>query len=110
MKFRRDRIWPPRRKEIPKAVLADMLTNELYLTVLPLIHMGGEFGRTEQALTLFPDINFATKFFPDEVEAYITTFRNRMNLLTGGHVKGYEIDQVATDDGRVIVRVVQNVT
>jgi hypothetical protein len=86
-----------------------MLTNELYLTVLPLIHMGGEFGKTEQALTLFPNIDFATKFFPDEVDAYIATFKNRLSLLTGGHVKGYEIQQVATDDHRVIVRVVQNV-
>ncbi len=72
--------------------------------------MGGEFGRTEQALTLFPDITFATKFFPDEVEAYIATFKHRINLLTGGHVEGYEVNQIATDDGRVIVRVIQNVS
>ena len=51
------------------------MTNELYLTVLPIIHMGQAFGLTEQVLTLFPDRNFATEFFPDEVEGYVATLR-----------------------------------
>ncbi len=92
-------------------MLAEMPSNELYLAVLPLIHLGTEFGRTEETLTLFPDRNFATEFFPDEVEGYIATFKNRMNLFTGGHVTGYEIHPEKTDDGRrVIVRIVQNVS
>jgi hypothetical protein len=92
-----------------------MLTNELYLVVLPLIHVSVNqifgFGLTEQALTLFPDRDFATKFFPDEVENYVATFQNRANkYLTGGHVTHYEIQQERTDDGRVIVKVIQHVT
>jgi len=89
---------------------AEMARNELYLAVLPLIHMGGEFGKTEQTLTLFPDRNFATEFFPDEVDGYIATFKHRISLLIGGHVTGYEIQKENTDDGRVIVRIVQNVS
>jgi hypothetical protein len=81
--------------------------NELYLVVLPLIRLGQEFGRTEHMLTLLPDRNFATAFFPDEVDGYIATFRNRAGLLTGGHVTGYEIHPEPTDDGRIVVRVVQ---
>jgi len=89
-----------------------MLTNELYLVVLPLIHMSKTFGfgAVEQTLTLFPDRKFATEFFPDEVEGYIATFRNRLDLLTGGHVKGYEINSEPTEDGRVVVKVIQNVS
>ena len=92
-----------------KAVPNPMPTNELYLAVLPLIHLGREFGRTEEALTLFPDKNFATEFFQDEVDGYITTFENRIKLLTGGHVKDYKLIPEPTEDNRVIVRVVQNV-
>ncbi|MGH7746548.1 MAG: hypothetical protein ACREQ5_17575, partial [Candidatus Dormibacteria bacterium] len=74
--------------EMPKS-------NELYLAVLPLIHITPTqslgFGLTEQALTLFSDKNFATEFFPDEVEGYIATFKSRADMyLTGGHVTGYE--------------------
>jgi hypothetical protein len=89
-----------------------MATNDLYLTVLPLIHTGKtNFGLTEETLTLFPDRNFATEFFPDEVEGYIATFRNRLKFLTGGHVTGWEIHPEPTDDGsRVVVRVVQIVS
>jgi hypothetical protein len=86
-----------------------MPTNDLYLAVLPLIHLGSDFGRTEETLTLFPDRNFATEFFPDEVEAYIATFKNRIAHLTGGHSKGYEVHPENTDEGRVVVRVVQHV-
>jgi hypothetical protein len=86
-----------------------MPSNELYLTVLPLIHLGREFGRTEETLTLFPDKNFATQFFPDEVDGYVATFQNRIQYLTGGHVAGYEIRKEETEDGRIIVKVIQNV-
>ena len=83
------------------------MSNELFLAVLPLIHTSS--GLTEQTLTLFPDRDFATEFFPDEVGGYIATFENRIKYLTGGHVTGYDIHQEQTEDGRVIVRVVQNV-
>lgn len=91
-----------------------MATNELYLTVLPLIHITPNqflgFGLTEQTLTLFPDRNFATEFFPDEVDGYIVTFTNRADkYLTGGHVVSYECVKEETDDGRVIVKVLQHV-
>ncbi len=86
-----------------------MPTNDLYLAVLPLIHLGGEFGKTEETLTLFPDRNFATEFFPDEVEGYLATFKNRISHLIGGHSKKYEVHTENTNDGRVVVRVVQHV-
>ena len=34
--------------------------NELYLAVLPMVHIGANFGLTEQNLTLFPSREFAT--------------------------------------------------
>jgi hypothetical protein len=87
--------------------------NELYLSIMPIIHVTQNqflgFGFTEETLTLFPDKNFATEFFPDEVESYISIFQARIKFLTGGHVTGYEIFKEETKDGRVIVRVVQNV-
>ncbi len=87
-----------------------MPSNELYFVVLPLIHLASDrFGRTEQVLTLVPDRNFATEFFPEEVGGYISTFENRIKLLTGGHVKGYDVQPIPAADGRVIVRVIQNV-
>lgn len=87
-----------------------MPSNELYFVVLPLIHLETDkFGRTEQVLTLVPDRSFATEFFPDEVAAYISTFQNRTKYLIGGHVIGFTLQQQQTGDGRVIVRVVQNV-
>jgi len=90
-----------------------MPTNKLYLTILPLIHVSVNqamgFGLTEQTLTLFPDRNFATEFFPDEVDGYIATFEHRQKYLTGGHVTGWEIHKEPTADGRVVVRVIQHV-
>lgn len=86
-----------------------MQSNDLYLAVLPLIHLGAEFGKTEETLTLFPDRNFATEFFPDEVAGYLSTFQNRIKYLVGGHSKSYEAVTETTSDGRVIVRVVQHV-
>jgi len=89
-------------------------SNQLYLAVLPLIHASVNhvlgFGLTEQTLTLFPSRELATEFFPDEVQAYIDTFKNRANkYLSGGHVTGYDVITENTEDGRVIVRVTQHV-
>ncbi len=85
-----------------------MPTNELYFVVLPLIHLGT--GLTEQTLTLLPDKTFASEFYEDEVQAYIAMFENRANkYLSGGHVTGYSLQKEATEDGRFIVRVTQNV-
>lgn len=86
-----------------------MPSNELFLTVLPVIHLGSSFGLTEQILTLFPDRAFATEFSADEVEGYILTFKNRTECFTGGHVKGYECVKEETENGRWIVRVIQNI-
>lgn len=82
--------------------------HELYLAVLPLVHV--ETGLTEQTLTLFPDKQFATEFFKDEVELYISMFKSRANkYLVGGHVVAYEFHEESNGDGRIIVRVVQSV-
>jgi hypothetical protein len=103
-----------------------MPTNTLYLAVLPIIHLthfsgppvlpflrpGGTVQApqvTEQVLTLFPDRNFATKFYPDEVELYINFFSQVVQSLTGGHVSGYQVTAQPTDDGRVVVMVEQYV-
>jgi hypothetical protein len=90
-----------------------MASNELYLAILPLIHITPNqvtgFGLTEEVLTLFSDRKFATSFFADEVEGYIDIFKNREKYLTGGHVKGYEYHKEDAADGRVIVRVMQHV-
>jgi hypothetical protein len=87
-----------------------MVSNELYLAVLPLVHLSERFGLTEQFLTLFPSRDFATEFFEDEVDAYILTFERRANrYLVGGHVKSYSFEKEGTDDGRVIVKVTQSV-
>jgi len=85
-----------------------MPRNELYFVVLPLISL--RTGSTEYSLTLLPTRNFATEFFPDEVEGYINMFQNRVKYLTGGHVTGYDLLQEKTINGRIIVRVIQNVS
>jgi hypothetical protein len=86
-----------------------MADNVLYLVVLPLIHLSS--GLVEQTLTLLPNRDFATEFFPDEVEGYVTVFKNRANkYLTGGHVTGYNFEQEKTGNGQVVVRVIQNVS
>jgi hypothetical protein len=84
-----------------------LLVNELYLTVLPLIHL--KDGATEQVLSLTPDRTFATEFFPDEVDLYITFFKNREQYLVGGHVKSYTLNKENTAKGLIVVRVTQNV-
>jgi len=91
-----------------------MPSNELYLCVLPLIHLTPVgplgFGLTEQVLTLLPGRDLATVFYKDEVEAYVTTFKNRADkYLAGGHVKGYDVEIIDTEDSRVVVKVVQRV-
>jgi hypothetical protein len=84
--------------------------NDLYLVVIPAIHINDQnFGYTEQILTLLPGSELATPFFPDEVNHYILMFKNRTKHLTGGHVTGYDLVEEMRDDGRVIVRVTQNV-
>lgn len=86
----------------------NMAYNVLYLAVLPMIHL--TTGLVDQVITVFPRREFATEFFPDEVDGYILMFTNRANqYLTGGHVEGYEIEKQVTADGRVVVKVTQNV-
>jgi hypothetical protein len=104
-----------------------MPSNDLYLVVLPLIRLfpsapqvrhlpdlAGLKGITrpdsvQQFLTLFPDRNFATEFYEDEVQYYIDAFKANIAPLSGGHVTGYQIFPERTDDGRVVVKVVQHV-
>jgi hypothetical protein len=92
-----------------------MRTNELYLAVLPLVHITNNqvlgYGLTEQTLTLYPDREFATRFFRDEVQTYIDAFKWRADkYLTGGHVVNYDLVVEDTDEeDRVIVKVIQNV-
>ena len=83
------------------------IVNELFLTVLPMIHL--ETGKTEQVLTLTPDRNFATEFFPDEVDLYVNFFQQRIKYLVGGHVTGYTLSKEPTTHGLIYVRVNQNV-
>ena len=84
--------------------------NELYFAVLPQITVSGmSFGKTEQMLTLLPERNFATLFFPDEVDTFIQVFNNRLGHLVGGHVTGYKLEKVSTEDGRTVVKVTQDV-
>lgn len=84
------------------------MPNDLYLTVLPLVHVSS--GLTEETLTLFSSREFATEFFPDEVDKFLNLFEARaQKYLVGGHVTGYEFHKVQTPEGRVIVRVTQNV-
>jgi hypothetical protein len=100
-----------------------MPANILYLTVLPLIRpvvvrnalaarvnvVAARPGSVEQVITLFPDRNFATEFYPDEVQFYIDALDANIPALSGGHVVRYEIFMEPTNDGRVVVRVVQHV-
>ena len=85
-----------------------MFINELYLTVLPIIHMNT--GQTEQVLTLTPDRKSATEFFPEEVDTYISFFKWRADkYLTGGRITGYTLTKENTQHGLLVVRVTQNV-
>ena len=49
-------------------------TIDLYLSVLPIVHISTDtpfmrFGHTEQVLTLFPSKDFATEFYPDQIDS-----------------------------------------
>jgi hypothetical protein len=60
---------------------------------------------------LLPDRNFATQFFPDEVDYFIDMFQSRANrLLTGGHVTSYQCFKQQLANWLVAVRVIQNVS
>jgi len=92
-------------------IMEATITNVLYFAVLPQISVSGtSFGRAEQVLTLLPDKNFASAFFPEEVDSYIQVFNNREGHLVGGHVTGYDLEKEETKDGRYYVRVTQNVS
>lgn len=82
------------------------IISELYLTVLPVIHLGT--GLTEQILTLTADKANASEFFPDEVELYINFFNQRIPHLIGGHVTGYTLTRENTVRGLFRVRVTQH--
>jgi hypothetical protein len=87
-----------------------MADNVLYLAVLPMVHLGAsQFGLTEQVITLLPNEESATQFFPDEVQEYLNMFDRRTQYLTGGHVNGYSYEQIKTKNNRVIVKVYQHV-
>ena len=93
-----------------------MPSNNLYLAVLPLVQYNPStighvsWGAVLQTLTLYPDREFATAFYPEEVDQYVTIFRNTaINFLVGGHVLGYDFYKEIMPDGRVIVRVLQHV-
>jgi hypothetical protein len=91
-----------------------MPTNELYAAILPIIHLGElpyiSFGATEQVMTLFPNKEFASRFYPDEVDGYMILLKRRADEhLTSGHVRSYEFHPEDTGDGRKIIRVIQHV-
>jgi hypothetical protein len=87
-----------------------MASNELYLAVLPVVHLAAnQYGLTEQVITLLPGREHATEFFPDEVHDYLNIFERRTKYLVGGHVTGYEFKIDVQPNGRVIVKVAQNV-
>jgi hypothetical protein len=87
------------------------IDNVLYFAVFPqIVVSGSSFGRTEQILTLVPDRNFASAFSKDEVEAYIQVFKNRLSHITGGHVTGYDVEEIPATGGRVYVQATQHVS
>ena len=90
-----------------------MLINNLYLAVLPIVHLGDRYyGLTEQVLTLFPDSRFATLFHPDEVDTYLQFFQSKAEKhLKGGNVVSYEFQkEQVMGTGLVRIQVIQHVT
>ena len=83
------------------------INNVLYLAVLPLIHVGDSPFPVEEVLTLYPDKNFATSFFADEIGFYMTLILKRVQNLKGGHITDYAITTEDADDGRKIIKVIQ---
>ena len=81
------------------------IVSELYLTVLPVININT--GSAE--LTLTADRNTARKFFPDEVDLYIDSFKKRMKHFVGGHVTAYILTKENAVGELFIVRVTQHV-
>jgi hypothetical protein len=79
MTCNRDATIPTLENEMPG-------TNELYIAVLPLIHLSVNYGLAEQTLTLFPDRNFATAFLPAEVDGYILAFESRAKKYRVGGI------------------------
>ena len=100
-----------RPRKVVHSTRVPMLINNLYLAVIPLVHLGTRFGLTEQVMTLFPDSNFATLFHPDEVDNYIQLFQNRAeSYLKGGNVISYEFQkEIVPGTGLVRVQVIQHV-
>ncbi|MGA7078136.1 MAG: hypothetical protein WBQ43_21655 [Terriglobales bacterium] len=89
-----------------------MLINTLYLSILPIVHLGDRFGLTEQVVTLFPDSRFATLFHPDEVDSYLNLFQSRAEkYLKGGNVISYKFEkEVVAGTGLIRVQVTQHVS
>jgi|HubBroStandDraft_2_1064218.scaffolds.fasta_scaffold304929_2 hypothetical protein len=89
------------------------MANVLYLAVLPIVHISNTpsgFGLTEQVLTLFPDKDLATEFTAGQVDGYMELFKVRsLTYLVGGEITGYEFEKMVLENGRVIVKVTQNV-
>jgi len=83
------------------------IVSELYVTVLPVININT--GSAEQILTLTADRNTARKFFPDEVDLYIDSFKKRMKHFVGGHVTAYILTKENAVGGLFIVRVTQHI-
>jgi hypothetical protein len=83
------------------------IVSEFYLTVLPVINVSS--GSADQILTLTPDKNGARKFFADEVDLYIDSFKKRMKHFVGGHVTGYILTKENAVGGLFIVKVTQHV-
>ena len=83
------------------------IVSEFYLTVLPVINIST--GAAEQILTLTADRNTARKFFPEEVDLYIDSFKKRMKHFVGGHVTAYILSKENAVGGLLIVKVTQHV-
>jgi hypothetical protein len=88
---------------------AEIIDNELYLCALPLMRIFDSPQPIEEFLTLYPDKNFATNFFPDEMTRTMDLLKRRLLNMAGGHVIGYDVEQEPTEDGRFIIKVIQHV-
>jgi hypothetical protein len=90
-----------------------MPKNELYLVVLPVVHLGlPNHGLTEQILTLLPDRNLATEFPGEEVWTFVHMFEEKSKkYLTGGNVSSYSFNvlRINQTEDRYIVHVTQNI-
>jgi hypothetical protein len=89
------------------AMSDNAIQNVLYLAVLPLIRIADSSLPVEEFMTLYPDKNFATSFFADEIGFYKQLILKRVQNLKGGHVAQYAITTEDADDGRQIIKVIQ---